>query len=74
MTNPPIGEHLYSTPSFVKATIIQGHDGNHRISLHRMPQIHLEPTVALCIAREIQQFAIDAMRADGERADDQEGL
>lgn len=58
----------------VRAIIIQGHDGNHRISLHRLPQIHLEPTVALSIAREIHQYAIDAMRADGERADDQEGL
>ena len=74
MTNPPIGEHLYSAPHFVKATIIQGHDGNHRISLHRLPQIYLEPSVALSIAREIHQYAIDAMRADGERADDQEGL
>lgn len=36
--------------------------------------IHLSPGHAPSIAIEIHQYAIDAMRADGERADDQEGL
>ena len=51
----------------VRATVFPGLDGNHRISLHRLPQIHLTPAEALTIAREINQYAIDAMRADGER-------
>jgi hypothetical protein len=51
----------------VSATVLLGHDGLHRISLHRIPQIHLTPAQALKIAREINQYAIDALRADGER-------
>jgi hypothetical protein len=51
----------------VKATVFVGTDGSHRISLHRLPQTHLSPSAALAMAREIHQYAIDAMRADGER-------
>lgn len=51
----------------VRATVLLGRDGMHRISLHRLPQTHLTPAQALTIAREINQYAIDAMRADGER-------
>jgi hypothetical protein len=51
----------------VSATVSPGLDGNHRISLHWFHQIHLTPAEALTIAREINQYAIDAMRADGER-------
>lgn len=51
----------------VSATVLLGHDGLHRISLRRIPQIHLTPAQALKIAREINQYAIDALRADGER-------
>jgi len=58
----------------VRATIFEGLDGAHKISIHRLPQVYLSPKEALSIAREIHQYAIDAMRADGERADDQEGL
>jgi hypothetical protein len=57
----------------VRASVLLGRDGYHRVSLHRIPQIHLTPAQAQTIAREIHQYAIDAMRADGER-DIQEGL
>ena len=50
----------------VSATVFPGLDGNHRISLHWFHQIHLTPAEALTIAREINQHAIDAMRAEGE--------
>lgn len=50
----------------VRATLLLGRDGLHRISLHRLPQVHLTPAQAQTIAREINQYAIDAMRADGD--------
>ncbi|MDH0749482.1 hypothetical protein N5D61_24465 [Pseudomonas sp. GD03842] len=58
---------MLDTVQQVKATVLLGHDGLHRISLHRLPQVHLTPAQAQTIAREINQYAIDAMRADGDR-------
>jgi hypothetical protein len=58
-------EHIEPVPR-VRATVFPALDGSYRISLHRLPQIHLTPAQAQTIAREIHQYAIDAMRADGE--------
>lgn len=59
-------EIIEPVPS-VQAALFPGLDGNHRISPHRLTQIHLTPIEAPTIAREVNQYAIDAMRADGER-------
>ena len=51
----------------VQGEVFLGVDGAHRVNLHHLRQIYLTPTEAQTIAREINQYAIDAMRADGER-------